>query len=148
MPPSSPTTDTKLILRYTFPAPREKIFKAWTNVDEVKKWFAPGAMIVAFAEIDLTIGGKYRIGMQDDGNNKLWIITGNYTEIRPPEKLVFTWRKEDYPNENESLVSIEFRDKGKETEILLVHDLNLTVEERDSHNKGWIGCLENLRKAL
>lgn len=148
MTASNPSTVTKLFLKRTLAAPREKVFKAWTDAAEIKKWFAPGPMQTPIAEIDLRVGGKYRIVMKDLSKDVLYVRTGVYREIRPPEKLVFTWTSEGNPQPGETLVTIEFREKGKTTELLLTHEFFSDEESKKRHNEGWIGCLDKLEKVL
>ncbi len=142
-----PTSETTLQLKRIFPAPREKVFRAWTDPKELKKWFAPtDEYTVPFAEVDLRVGGNYRIAMQaPDGN--LHIAIGTYREILPPEKLVFTWSWEG-ADMQETLVIIEFRKQGNSTEVVLTHKLFPNVEARDKHSQGWTGCLDRLAKVL
>lgn len=144
----NPIVETTLIMKQVFPTSREKLFEAWTNPDELKKWFAPGDADVPFAELDLKVGGRYRIGIQDHTNNRLYIATGAYREIHPSEKLVFTWTWEGEPAFGETLVTVEFHGQGTETEMILVHELFQTSKLRDDHKKGWSACLMKLAKAL
>jgi len=79
-----------------------------------------------------------------------------YREVAAPEKLVFTWAWEagggcgDSENEQpvETLVTVEFREKGQTTEVLLTHELFPNAESRDKHQEGWSGCLARLGKVV
>jgi uncharacterized protein YndB with AHSA1/START domain len=131
---------TRLRVSRIFAAPREKVFRAWTDPQALKKWFAPSDKFVTrIPELDLRVGGRYRIEMQlEDKNN---IVVGTYREIRPPEKLVFTGGAA-----GDTLVTIEFFDRHGQTEVVLTHERFLTAEARDAHNKGWLGCLDRLQQ--
>ncbi len=59
---SSPATTLRLTR--TFAAPREKVFRAWTDPEELKKWFGPVGYATPMAEVDLRVGGKYQLGMR------------------------------------------------------------------------------------
>lgn len=143
----SPTTETTLIIRKTFAAPRAKVFEAWIKPDQLKQWFAPNdTYLVPVAAVDLKVGGTYRIGMKPQDRDTLSVATGVYREIRPPEKLVFTWAWEGQPGE--TLVTVEFRDLGNATEVMLKHEYFPDAQTRDKHSEGWTGCLEQLRKKL
>ena len=75
-------------------------------------------------------------------------LSGSYQQIKPPEKLAFTWRWDTDPPGHETLVSIEFRDLGNATEIVLTHGQFPDAETRDKHNHGWNGCFTQLEQYL
>lgn len=83
-------------------------------------------------------------------------VTGVYREVTAPEKLVFTWAWEegggcgDSANEQpvETLMTVEFREKGQTTKVGLTHELFPNIESRDKHNEGWSGCLARLAKVV
>lgn len=131
--------DTWLEVRRIIPAPRERVFQAWTRPEEVKKWAAPGDMNVPVAEVDLRVGGKYRIEMQAP-NGARHIASGEYREITPPKRLVYTWGWEDTALKD-SVVTVEFQDRGKSTEVILRHERLPDAESRARHLEGWTGCM-------
>ncbi len=60
-----PTTETTLIIKRTFNAPRAKVFEAWTKPEQLKEWFSPNeTYVVPVSTVDLRVGGTYRIGMK------------------------------------------------------------------------------------
>jgi uncharacterized protein YndB with AHSA1/START domain len=135
-----------LQMKRTFQAPRERVFRAWTNAKELALWFAPSAEYsTVVPELDLRVGGKYRLEMHHKGGN-VHKLTGTYREIAPPEKVVFTWIWDSGPNAIESVVTLEFRDLGPATEVLLTHELLPDADSRGKHEHGWIGCLDQLAK--
>ena len=135
-------------MKRTFQAPREKAFRAWTDARELAPWFAPSAEYsTVVTELDLNVGGQYCIEIHHKGGN-VHKVMGTYREIEPPEKLAFTWRWENDPSASESVVTVEFRDLGPATEILLTHELLPSAEEREKHGHGWEGCLAQLAKYL
>ena len=100
----------------------------------------------ALSEVDLRVGGKYRIQMKHtDGS--IHTAVGEYREISEPEKLVYTWSWED-GSMSGSLVTVKFRDLGSATELLLTHERFPTAELRDKHGQGWNGCLGRLEEHL
>jgi uncharacterized protein YndB with AHSA1/START domain len=139
--------ETTLHLRRTFAAPREKVFRAWTDPEELKKWWGPDGFSTPGAEIDLRVGGTYRIAMKSSHGNTYY-LSGKYRAVQPPEKLVFTWRWEAEPELGETLVTVEFLDRGGSTEVVLTHELFPTQKSRDEHEKGWSGSLERLAKTV
>ena len=138
-----------LTLTRTYAAPREAVFRAWTDPDALKQWFGPtDEFTTPIAEVDLRMGGRYRIGMQSPDQEDLHIVGGVYREIEPPEKLVFTLSWEEGIDVGETLVTVEFRDLGGSTEVVLTHERFPSEEARDKHHEGWSGCLDRLPKAL
>src|SRR3954467_14261328 len=84
--PPTPVLEVRRLIR----APRQRVFDAWTKAEELKAWHAPGPLTVSLAEIDLRVGGAYRIHMQaPDGSEHR--ASGVYREIDPPRKVVYTW---------------------------------------------------------
>jgi uncharacterized protein YndB with AHSA1/START domain len=136
--------ETTLKIRRTFQAPRERVFRAWTDATELARWFAPSAEYsTRVPELDLKVGGKYKVEMHHKGGS-INTVVGTYREIVPPEKIVFTWRWENDPSAQESLVTIEFLDLGPATEVLLTHVQLPDAEQREKHLQGWNGCLTRL----
>ncbi|MFQ5604208.1 MAG: SRPBCC domain-containing protein [bacterium] len=142
------TSETTLCLKRTFAAPRENVFKAWTDPAFLKKWWrVQENWSTPVAEVDLRVGGKYRLGMHSPETGNQYVVQGEYRTVQPPEKLVYTWSWEG-ENPYETLVTVLFHDKGKYTEVELIHEQFPDREQRDKHNEGWIGCLEQLGRAL
>ncbi len=139
--------ETTLQLKQIFPASREKVFRAWTEPEAMKRWLAPSdEFSIPTVEVDLRVGGKYHVDMlSPEGIHH--VATGVYRDIQPPHKLVFTWYWEN-KDMQETLVTLEFRERGKETELVLTHERFPNPEERDRHQHGWTGCLARLVKAL
>lgn len=138
----SDRSGTTLSLKRIFAAPREKVFHAWTDANALKKWFHVGEdWTTPLCEIDLRVGGTYRIGMQPPDSDSPYVVQGTFREVKPPEKLVFTWSWEG-EDPYETLVTVFFRDVGGKTEVELRHERFPNSEERDKHSEGWAGCLE------
>ncbi len=142
MAPASQTRTPSLRLTRVLAAPRDKVFRAWTTPAELKRWAAPGAMTTAVAEVDLQVGGRYRIHMQaPDGT--VHQVTGVYQAVEPPRRLVYTWAWETGAEKGESLITVEFLERGAaQTEVILTHERFPSTEVRDRHQQGWMGCLD------
>ncbi len=138
--------DTTLQLKRTFQAPRERVYRAWTDPEEMKSWAAPSEDYEVAAEVDLRVGGKYRIQMTHrDG--AVHTAYGEYEVVSAPEKLVYTWSWEDGVAKD-TLVTVEFRDLGAATELTLTHERFPNTEARDKHSQGWSGCVERLEQLV
>ena len=139
--------ETTLHLKRTLAASREKVFRAWTDPEALKRWWGPEGFSTPTVEIDLRVGGKYRIAMRSPHGDTYQLV-GTYREVRPPEKLVYTWAWEAEPEQGETLVTVEFLDRGDSTEVVLTHELFPSEKVRDEHSKGWTGSLDRLPQAL
>ena len=79
-----------LIIERVFDAPREEVFKAWTEPEHLMKWFCCKGFKMLFAEVDLQVGGAWRSSMQSPEGN-VYTEVGVFREIVDPERLVTTW---------------------------------------------------------
>jgi uncharacterized protein YndB with AHSA1/START domain len=132
-----------------FDAPRERLFEAWTTPNIVKEFFGPGVVKVEEVEIDPRVGGTYRVGFRrSDG--ELLVARGVYRELRAPEKIVCTWAwdEDDPALAKETLLTVEFRARDPQTELILTHDLFRDSQQRDNHEHGWTAILDQLPRAL
>jgi uncharacterized protein YndB with AHSA1/START domain len=142
------TANLTLQMKRTFRAPRDKVFRAWTNRVELAQWFAPSTEYsTVVPEFELRVGGRYRLEMHHKSGN-VHSVSGTYQEIKPPEKVVFTWRWDGDTSPEHSVVTIEFQDLGNSTEVTLTHERLPNPEERDKHAHGWNGCMDQLAKFL
>lgn len=147
MATKQPLGETALVVRRTLAAPRERVFRAWTQPEELKRWSAPGDYGIPVAQVDLRVGGGYRIEMQAPTGQRHRAV-GVYREVRPPERLVYTWSWEEDPAMGETVVTVEFLDRGASTEVVLTHDLFPNAEARAQHEQGWSSCLDRLVRTL
>lgn len=136
-----------LEVRRTFPMARERVFHAWTDKAALSRWFAPSdEYTVVVHTLDVRVGGTYRIEMRHKSGTT-HIATGNYRDIQPPERLVFTWRWEENPGMPDTIVTVALHARGKETELVLTHTGFADDAQAGDHKKGWTGCFERLAAA-
>jgi uncharacterized protein YndB with AHSA1/START domain len=142
----STAPDRQLTIRRTIKAPRQRVFEAWTRTEHLQKWWRCNpAWSTEVAQVDLRVGGKYRLGMRDPQQERAFVCGGEFTEIRAPEKLVFTWSWEPPGMEvGQTLVTVEFFDRGDATELVLTHERFPNAAAAGEHTKGWSGCLDCL----
>lgn len=133
---------TRLQIRRLIPASPEEVFQAWTNPEALKHWWGPKGVRCVDADIELRVGGDYRI-VNELPDGSILVISGQFTRIEEPNLLSYTWATEA-EGTTEELVSIRFQAHGRHTELVLTHDLVPTQELRDQHQNGWIGCLDGL----
>ena len=137
---STSTANTLRIERRLTASPA-RVFAAWTNVEQVKRWAAPGPMEVAAAEVDLKVGGRYRIAMAGpDGTTH--VAVGEYREVVPNARLVYTWRWESWrESHRDSIVTVEFNADGGGTTLRLTHSELPDENAVTQHTAGWEGSL-------
>ena len=146
----------KLQLTRVFDAPREVVFKAWTDAKQFQTWFSAAACnggVVQSVKLDARVGGRYRLQVRK-ADGEYFTSTGIYREVKTPERLVFTWQFEKDGSSDdceeveapEMLVTVEFKAHGKQTELTLTHEKFASIESREGHNEGWTRCLDSLGK--
>ena len=130
-----------------FKSSPEKVWEAWTSAAALGRWMAPSkAFTIPSAEVDLRVGGRYRIVMRSpDGETH--DVSGVYRSIEPYRKLEFTWAWKSTP-ERESLVTVELRPTRAGTQLTLTHGQFADEAARDRHQEGWAGCLDQLGSFL
>ncbi len=151
-----PAPGTRLQIRRTFAASRAKVFEAWTQREKLEKWMCRDnpKNSPRYIEVDVRPGGTNRMEIRTaDGHVYLQRVT--FREVKPPEKLVFTWAWERFSasgqkdeQQDETLVTVEFHERGNSTEVVLTHELFRDAEQRDRHSVGWNGCFDVLASAL
>jgi uncharacterized protein YndB with AHSA1/START domain len=129
-------------VRRTFPFPRDRVFAAWTEPDAIAEWFGEAETEMLSAAVDLRVGGAYRLDMRN--GEQTGAVEGTYLEVDPPERLVYSWRW-DLPGRgpgHESQVTVDFRDLGGTTEIVVTHEGLPSDESAAFHRHGWMTSLE------
>jgi uncharacterized protein YndB with AHSA1/START domain len=138
-----------LRLSRTFEAPRERVFRALTERDQLARWFGPKGYTVPYCELDARVGGAWRATLRSpEGGDHT--VSGVYQEIVPPQRLVFTWgwHGDDGTRGHETIVTLELHARGAATELVLVQQLFETAESCGHHEAGWSSSLECLADAL
>jgi uncharacterized protein YndB with AHSA1/START domain len=163
---SSPRTHSarELVIERIFDAPRELVWKAWTDPEHVKHWWGPKAFTAPVCKIDLRVGGKYLFAMQSpefNGGESIW-STGVYREIVPLERIVCTDSFADADGNVvpathygmgtdipvEMLVSVTFEDLDGKTRMTLRHEGLPVGEMKDGAGVGWNESFDKLAESL
>ena len=130
-------------------ASRERVFAAWTNAEQMMRWFAPGPMQPTTVDVDLREGGQFRAAMQGPsprtGQEMCVTFTGTYQRIVAEELLVFSWEVEGDPGDP-TLVTVMFAEVEGGTEVTLKHERVPNVELVNRNRFGWTAMLEKLDK--
>jgi len=142
---SSPDLEShtvSLVVRRTIYATAARVFEAWTQPAHLLKWWGPDPVNCPEAEVDLRVGGRYRIANRFPDGKVLWIV-GEFERVTPPHELVYTWRVEPESQASER-VTVRFKPHGGATEVIIVHEHIPDRATRDMHERGWQGCLNGL----
>ena len=149
MSEAATATDFTLTLERRLAAPRERVYKAWTDADEIRQWWALSGMTVGIADFDVRVGGRFRLGMRSREGN-LYVVGGEYTEVDPPARLVDTWQwEEDGPGAEQVMrVTVEFLEDGDATRLVLTHEDFRDQEAAARHGAGWTNKLDCIEQYL
>ncbi|MEK6226108.1 MAG: SRPBCC domain-containing protein [Chloroflexota bacterium] len=132
-----------------FDAPREMVYKAWTDPKQLAQWFPPKDFTSPRCEVDARPGGIFRVDMKGpDGppfNGEVLPGKGIFREVVPNERLVFTFGGEEGAPPPPILVTVLFEAQGNKTK-LTIHQTAETVAEYESLIK--LGVTEGLRQSF
>ncbi len=137
MSDSTPATaDQEVLITRVFEAPRERVFGAWTDPDQVAAWFGPEHMDTPRERIhiDLRVGGRYELTMVRRGGGGEMTIGYEIVELVEPELLVL--RSDPMPDHEPSVVRMELHDEGDRTRMTLT-DGPFPPEGRGHAQAGW-----------
>ena len=139
-----------LVLKRLIAAPRERVFKAWTDPVQFAYWWGPHTFTAPKVKLDVRPGGKIEVDMQGPKGSpweKPYPMGGEFREVSPYDRLVFTSNIGD-GKVHENLNEVDFKDVGGKTELTLtVTVLRTTPEFADSlkgMEQGWSESLEKL----
>lgn len=135
-------SENQVVVKRVIKAGRDELFEAFTDPRIMTRWFYPFEGWRVEVKSSLGVGGSYSIVMfEPDGGT--YAHTGEYRDIQPPERLVFTWNSDHVQG---SVVTVTLAEVEGGTEVTITHDLLPTEKMREDHRKGWTGCLNNLDK--
>lgn len=155
------TSDREIVLTRVLDAPRELVWKAWTESEHLARWWAPKGCSTPFCTVDLRPGGRFHYCMRMPDGSEVWGI-GVYREVVEPERIVYTdsfsdekgnpvppscyGMSESHPAE--TVVTVTFDEHQGNTTVTLHHSIPESVEEREGTEQGWKEMLERLAENL
>jgi uncharacterized protein YndB with AHSA1/START domain len=137
--PASTDEQRVLELERVFEAPRELVYRLWTEPQHTARWWGPHGSRVSHSEMDFRVGGAWRLCMAFENGAEHW-THGVYREIRPRERLAMTYIND--ADGHEMLVEVDFLEEGTRTRLKLRQSIFLSINERDGHRGGWSQTLE------
>jgi uncharacterized protein YndB with AHSA1/START domain len=140
---------TKLEIERVITAPRDRVYAAWTDPAELRKWFGPKEVKLRNLVADVRVGGEFRWDLTNAEGEEM-TMRGEFRELQPGRKVVFTWQWEDDElwENHISVVTVELSDRGDGTHLKLTHKQLPSEESRDRHSEGWDSVLDRLADYL
>jgi len=138
-------TNNVVYVQRLLPATPQEVFDAWIDPDSLAAWMRPDEITSTSAELDVHVGGSYRIVMRSATAE--YIHTGEYLEIHPYERLDFTWRASaDWPQA--SIVTVELLPQQDGTQLELTHERLPDEESVANFQGGWQSVVEKFAMHL
>jgi uncharacterized protein YndB with AHSA1/START domain len=147
---TDPTPPAPLRLERTFNAPAQEVFDAWTSAEVLRRWWPAGSdWETPVAEVDVRVGGSLRLVMRSPDGEEFG-GSGEYVEVTPPERLVFTWTWDGHEgHEGTQLVEVDFSQRKDGTTTVVLTNRGLRDEEsKRTHRQGWEASFDNLERVL
>lgn len=135
----------QLTLTRLLNAPRELVFKVWTQPEHFARWLGPKDFVAIACQVNAQPGGLYRACIRSPEGHDHW-MQGVYREVVAPERLVFTFAWEDERGQpgHPTLVTVTLAAQGSQTQMTFHQAIFESTESRDSHHGGWAECFDRL----
>lgn len=145
-------TDQMTEAKKQFEASVSDLYDAWVNPEKLKQWWHPAENKLVNVENDVTQGGNIKYEFETNDGSKAFVITGTYKEVKPEEKLVYTWNwqmpENDAVKDNHFELTVEFSGVDNGSTIRVSQTNTDDTETIHPHQKGWEENLENLHRFL
>ena len=142
-------TEQALVLRRVFDAPKEAVFRLWSDPSRVKEWWHPKGFTTTRFEMDFREGGAYRFAVRSETRESS--AHGVYRVIDAPHRIVmsFQWDSGDAAHDRPTLVTLGFEEQGADKTLLTFRQEPFESEaERMSHGQGWGQVLDAFAATL
>lgn len=152
-----------VVITRIFDAPRDRVWKAWTEPEIMKRWWGPKSFTAPFVRIDLRVGGEYLNSMRSPEGQDFW-SKGVFKEVVAPERLVMTDSFADEKGNTvppshygfsekrpqEMLIKVLFEEAEGKTKLILRHSGIEGMNETDVENmrQGWSESFDKLAESL
>jgi uncharacterized protein YndB with AHSA1/START domain len=146
--PDMATDELTLRIERILDAPRSLVFRAHTEPTLLAKWWGPSGFTAPSVELDVQVGGRYRIAMQPpDGD--LFHLSGEFLEVDAPARLAYTFRwEEPDPDDRETVVKFSLGDGGDSTHLTVEQGTFATEARRALHEQGWTESVDRLAERV
>ena len=136
-----------LRLERAIPASPERVYAAWTQPELMNRWMSPRGLTVTDAEMDLRVGGRWRVVMREPGG-ATHEAGGTYREVTPPRRLVYThsWTAAGGGRTPQTVLTVEIEPVGTGSRVVLTQVGFADEASRDGHGVGWGSSLDRLEE--
>lgn len=155
--PAAAQTDREVLITRLINAPRELVFKAWTDPELLPNWYAPHGCTLRISQIDVRPGGTFHTCISNPNWGDCWVV-GLYQEVVSNERIVMTMAAADQHGKRidpvaaghdpdwpaETVVTITFTDQAGQTLVTLHQTVSETLAQKTGAHGGWIQMLERL----
>jgi uncharacterized protein YndB with AHSA1/START domain len=145
------TQGTKVGAEKEFSVPVEKLYQAWITPEDLKQWWKPSENQLTEVELNNQEGGRIKYVFETKDGQPAITITGEYKEVKPNERLVYTWNW-DLASENtkksDHQLTIEFSSAGEGSKLSVTQENFQDGEAIEPHEQGWQKALEDLSNYL
>ncbi len=145
-------TTQNLHAEKSFTANVNDLYDAWINADKLKQWWQPAGNKLANVENDVREGGAIKYEFEGKDKQRTIVITGQYKEVKPAQRLVYSWDWQMLGSENLSdnhfELTVEFSGEEKESKIQITQTAQDENESVQPRQKGWEDELESLHQFL
>ena len=137
-----------LEIQRVLPAASSVVFGAFTDPDELAKWWGPEGFNIPSLQFQARVAESYRIEMQPPEGDRFY-LTGEFRAVDPPARLAYTFVWEDPDSDDvETLVGLSFRDLGESTEVAFTQGPFKTEARRALHRDGWSDSFDKLERLV
>lgn len=157
----APQEDRDVLITHVFDAPREMVFRAWTDPEILARWFAPNGCTLEVRKMDLREGGTMHTCIRNPDYPDCWCVS-TFLEITPPERIAFTMaladeegsrqtsdvvgKDPDWPDE--TTVTVTFAESEGKTRLTLHQNAPESVAKRTGAYPSWLQMLDRLAGEL
>ena len=147
-PEASDVAEPQFSITRVFDAPRELVWRAWTDETELAAWLHPFGVSTEGVSADVRVGGRYRYTMTNNETGEKFPTGGEYLDVQPMDRLVFTWGDPDAPVEGTPVITLTFTPRGDRTELVF-HMRGYEGKPGDGFvYDGWDEALTNVARRL
>jgi uncharacterized protein YndB with AHSA1/START domain len=144
-----------------FDAPRELVFDAWTQPEQLLQWYAPRGCTITLVKLDARAGGRFHWCIHNPSFGDCWCV-GEYQEVVRPERIVYTLATADRAGNKiepvqaghdprwprETLVTVTLTDVRGSTRLTLEQNVSESLAKRTGAHPSWLQMLERLGKLV
>jgi uncharacterized protein YndB with AHSA1/START domain len=139
--------ELSLEIKRVIKASRHRVYAAWIDPAQLREWFGPENVQTRNLVAETRVGGNFSWDVTSPEGEEM-TMHGEFRELQPDRKIVFTWRWEDDEDwaQQDSMVTVELSDCAAGTEVRLTHEQLPSEESRDRHTEGWKSVLDKLER--